>query len=150
MIDRIAGAGFILSGALPGAITACAFGVPFAFYDSGYVDVPFKWRDFAASIGVPCSFASTIPEGQALYRDKIAPLLHVPPLLPILMQSPFSVVPEVLLRTLRTDGRRLGADLGQAHDDLIEPIDFRAMRIAAQSRWLEACQVQDHAGSGTE
>ena len=149
-IDRIAGAGFILSGSLHGAIAACAFGVPFAFYDSGYVDVPFKWRDFAASIGVPCAFASGIQEGQALYRDKIAPALRVPPLLPILMQSPFSVVPEVLLRALRTDGRHLGADTGEAHDDLIEPSDFRAMRIAAQSRWLEACHVQDHTGSGTD
>jgi len=150
MIDQIAGPGFILSGSLHGAIAACAFGVPFAFYDSGYIDVPFKWRDFAASVGVPCAFASSVQEGQALYRDKIAPALRVPPLLPILMQSPFSVVPEVLIKALRTDGRRLGSDRGEANHDLIEPSGFRAMRMAAQSRWSDACHVQHHTGSGTD
>jgi hypothetical protein len=31
-----------LAGALHGAIIACAYRVPFAYYDSGKIDLPFK------------------------------------------------------------------------------------------------------------
>src|ERR1700722_9376909 len=53
-IDALAGAQFVLAGALHAAIVAHAYGRPFAYFDSGYIDVPFKWADFAASIDIPC------------------------------------------------------------------------------------------------
>ncbi|HSW22478.1 MAG TPA: polysaccharide pyruvyl transferase family protein, partial [Burkholderiaceae bacterium] len=52
MLDRIASAQFVLSASLHGAIVACAYERRFAFWDNGHLDVEFKWRDFAASIGV--------------------------------------------------------------------------------------------------
>lgn len=67
LIDAIASARFVLAGALHGAIVAHAFGTPFAFYNAARIDVPFKWQDFAASIGYDCAFVDTVTEGMAYY-----------------------------------------------------------------------------------
>jgi hypothetical protein len=63
IISAIASARFVLAGALHGAIVAYAYGVPFAFYNARRIDVPFKWRDFASSIGYDCTFADTVADG---------------------------------------------------------------------------------------
>ena len=68
VIDAIASADFVLCGALHAAIVAYAYGVPFAFYDAPVIDVPFKWADFAASIGFECTFARTVSEGVRIHR----------------------------------------------------------------------------------
>ena len=47
MLDTIAAivaAEFVLAGALHAAVVACAYDVPFAYYDSGDIDLPFKCR----------------------------------------------------------------------------------------------------------
>ena len=67
LIDALASAKFVLAGALHGAIVAYAYGVPFAFYNAPKVDIPFKWRDFAMSIGFDCAFVDTIAAGEAYY-----------------------------------------------------------------------------------
>jgi len=46
---------------------AYAYGVPFAFYRAPKIDIPFKWRDFAASIGFDCAFVDTVADGEAYY-----------------------------------------------------------------------------------
>jgi hypothetical protein len=35
LIDKIASASLVLAGSLHSAVVACAYGVPFAFYNSG-------------------------------------------------------------------------------------------------------------------
>lgn len=67
LIDALASARFVLAGALHGAIVAYAYGVPFAFYRAPKIDIPFKWQDFAASIGFHCAFVDTVADGEAYY-----------------------------------------------------------------------------------
>lgn len=63
-VRRIAGAGFVLTGSLHGAILAQAYGVPWAAYSDGYVDAPPKWDDWAAYLGVELGFTRTLVEGR--------------------------------------------------------------------------------------
>ncbi len=96
-IDAIAGASFVLAGALHGAIVAAAYGVPFAYFDSGYVDAPFKWRDFSALLDIPPSFATNVTEGRQLYDDQIRGAMRMPKLEALLRCAPIPA-PEALLR----------------------------------------------------
>ncbi len=104
ILDKIANASFVLTGSLHGAIIACAYGRPFAFWDNGHVDIPFKWSDFASSVNIPCVFVRNVKEGWEAYRD-FAPQIRIPPLAPILEVCPFVVRPSALLRALCHDGR---------------------------------------------
>lgn len=82
-IHRIAGAAFVLTGSLHGAILAQAYGVPWAAYDDGYVDVPEKWYDWADYLGIQIRFVSTLAEGAQWWQTEgrngairdLAPLL---------------------------------------------------------------------------
>ncbi len=93
-IDTIAGADFVLCGALHAAIIACAYGRPFAFLDTGHVDVPFKWFDFASSVGIPVVFARNLPEGHAAWQTLIKPALQLPLWMPILSAFPGKLRPK--------------------------------------------------------
>ena len=90
VIDAIANARFVLCGALHAAIVACAYGRPFAYFDSGYVDVPLKWRDFAASIGIPCRFATNLAEGRRIFDEQLASQITIPPLAPLVALCPLN------------------------------------------------------------
>lgn len=68
-IERIAGARFVLTGSLHGAILAQAYGVPWAAYDDGYIDVPSKWTDWAAYLGVQIQFVTTLAAGQQWWQS---------------------------------------------------------------------------------
>lgn len=63
-VEWIAGAGFVLTGSLHGAILAQAYGVPWAAYDDGYIDAPPKWQDWAAYLGVDLEFAANLTDGE--------------------------------------------------------------------------------------
>jgi hypothetical protein len=102
-IDAIASAQFVLAGALHAAICACAYGVPFAFLDTGHLDLPFKWQDFAASVGIEASFARNLAEGQALWQEAIRPALRLPLLSPLLAVAPLPVRPALLARARAHD-----------------------------------------------
>ena len=67
-IRHIAGAGFVLTGSLHGAILAQAYGVPWAAYDDGYVDVPEKWYDWADYLGIRIAFVSDLKMGMNWWR----------------------------------------------------------------------------------
>jgi hypothetical protein len=67
LIDEIASASFVLTAALHGAVTAYAYGVPFAYLNDRRIDIPFKWADFSSSIGYDCDFVSTVDEGRKVY-----------------------------------------------------------------------------------
>lgn len=148
-LEMIARAKFILSGALHGAIIACAYGVPFSYYDSGYVDVPFKWDDFSASVGIPCLFAKTIADGQEIYNEALKAAYVPLPLTPLLSVAPFTVRHGQLLKAMHLDGhlsrpmlRRLLIALEQQGVD-------RASAVAeAQSLWLERARHRKNSTSG--
>ena len=63
-VHRIAGAGFVLTGSLHGAILAQAFGVPWAAYNDGYVDAPPKWTDWAAYLNIDLELVRTLKDGR--------------------------------------------------------------------------------------
>jgi hypothetical protein len=63
-IHRIAGADFVLTGSLHGAILAQAYDVPWAAYDDGYIDAPPKWLDWAAYLGIRLEFVTNLAAGQ--------------------------------------------------------------------------------------
>lgn len=102
LIRRIASAEFVLAGSLHAAIVACAYGVPFAFWDTGYIDIPFKWHDFAASIGVSLPFCKSVEEGiQAHAQVEFA--IRLPRVSSILSCCPFAVKPELIVLALARD-----------------------------------------------
>lgn len=104
ILDKIASASFVLTASLHGAIIACAYGRPFAFWDNGHVDLPFKWEDFATSVGVPSIFVQDLGEAQQLYAARIRPLLGLPSRAALLDTAPFVARPAALLRALALDG----------------------------------------------
>jgi Polysaccharide pyruvyl transferase len=95
-IDALISARFILAGALHAAIVACAYRRPFAYFDSGYIDVPFKWADFAASLAMPCRFAKTVEEGAHAFQLQSIEC-KIPPLTDLLSCAPYRP-PKLLLR----------------------------------------------------
>jgi len=95
-IDAIAAAEFVLAGALHAAIVACAYQRRFAYYDSGNIDLPFKWLDFSASVSIPTVFVRTVTEGLRTWETLIAPALQRPRLAPILAAFPGAVQPGLL------------------------------------------------------
>jgi hypothetical protein len=107
-IDDIAAADFVLCGALHAAITAAAYRRPFAFWDSGQIDLPFKWQDFAASVGIPAEFVPDVATGRAMHARDIAPRLEIPPLWPMLVAAPLPVRPDRLIDIIQMDLARHG------------------------------------------
>lgn len=69
-VERIAGADFVLTGSLHGAILAQAYGVPWAAYDDGYIDAPAKWQDWAAYLGVRLAFVADLAAGQQWWQSE--------------------------------------------------------------------------------
>jgi hypothetical protein len=63
-VHRIAGASFVLTGSLHGAIIAQAYGVPWAAFDDGCIDTPVKWRDWAEYLGISMAFTPTLEAGR--------------------------------------------------------------------------------------
>jgi hypothetical protein len=112
VIDVIAGAEFVLAGALHAAILACAYGRPFAFYDSGRVDLPFKWADFSASIGVPTVFVRTLAKGRSAWDELLAPVMRRPAVTPVLEVFPGVVRPALLAMARAWDGDGASAKRG--------------------------------------
>jgi Polysaccharide pyruvyl transferase len=104
LLNKIAEADFILTASLHGAIVACAYNRPFAFWDNGHLDIEFKWRDFSASIGIKSKFAKSVSEGERLFEETIRPNFKIPPLVPILDICPFYVRPSALLKAAEYDG----------------------------------------------
>ncbi|MCG7360615.1 glycosyltransferase [Roseomonas sp. ACRSG] len=107
-IDQIVAADFVLSASLHGAIVAVAYGKPFGFWQDGHTDLPFKWADFAASIGIPCVFHERLTDAQAHYQAEVAPALSIPVLWPLLVSTPLPVRPDAFMSVIELDIRRHG------------------------------------------
>jgi hypothetical protein len=70
-VRLIAGAEFVLTGSLHGAVLAQSYNVPWAAYnDGGFVDAPPKWYDWAAYLGVDIKFANNLEEGRRWWEEK--------------------------------------------------------------------------------
>ena len=107
LLDQIASARFVLAGSLHAAILAFAYGVPFAYFDSGFVSMPFKWRDFSASIDTGTHFVDNVSDGENVYNNVIAPRMRGPLILPILKVAPFVVRPERLMLAAKLDSQQI-------------------------------------------
>ena len=103
ILDDIASARFVLAGSLHSAIVACAYGVPFCFWDNGHLDVPFKWRDFSGSVNIGTSFVTSVEDGRNVYDGLHRKNLKRPPLFPILAAAPFHVKKPLLLAAAISD-----------------------------------------------
>jgi hypothetical protein len=90
----IQSAEFVLAGSLHAAIVACAYGVPFGFWDTGFIDIPFKWADFAASIGIRSSFHGDVTSAFRAYEGFQSEITRPDPL-QILGCSPFAIRPGI-------------------------------------------------------
>jgi hypothetical protein len=134
MLDKIASASFVLTGALHAAIIACAYGRPFAFWDNGHVDIPFKWWDFASSVNILCVFVRNVNEGRRSYRDAITPRMRIPSLSPILEACPFFIRPSALLRALCHDGR-LRMDEARIAAQVLEELCFQPNTVYRLQDW---------------
>lgn len=155
ILDRIASADFVLSASLHGAIIACAYGRPFAFWGNGHLDIPFKWDDFAGSVGISSRFAANLAEGRAIYREQQASI-RVPPLAPMLRDCPFTALPSAILRALAHDaggaeGELLGAAAAAITAAGMDQIaDRQALAVAStrqrQRRTFAPFYVQRRAG----
>lgn len=102
LFDQIASVSFLLTASLHGAIIAAAYKVPFAFWSYGEIDVPFKWDDLSALLGVETVFHSSIASGQAWW-DVQAGRLNLPKLVPMLACCPFGLQPRIWSNALRAD-----------------------------------------------
>ncbi|WP_147474994.1 polysaccharide pyruvyl transferase family protein [Corticibacter populi] len=104
-IDAVFSSAFVFCGALHGAIAATAYGKPFGYWDSGQIDVPFKWADFSKSIGREPIFFRNVNDAWRDYGIRVAGA-SIPPLLPLLESSPFvarrEVYASVYLRQVRS------------------------------------------------
>lgn len=67
-IDRIAGADFVLTSSLHGAMLAQAYGAPWAAYDDGVVRLPEKWHDWADYLGIRMAFVPDLKAGRAWWN----------------------------------------------------------------------------------
>jgi hypothetical protein len=108
-INDIATAQFVLAGSLHAAVIACAYGVPFAFWDTGHLDLPFKWRDLAASLNIPVCFVSNLRDGERVYDVFIKGRVKKPLLSPILANAPYGIKPEFIERAARLDEETIAA-----------------------------------------
>ena len=101
-VSRIAGAAFVLTGSLHGAILAQAYGVPWAAYDDGYVDAPAKWQDWAAYLGIEIDHVKTLEAGRRWW-EKTGARGRIRSLRPLLKSFPYPI--------LSLNARRLIEDL---------------------------------------
>jgi hypothetical protein len=71
-IDAIASARFVMANAMHAAVTALAYGTPFAFWSGSEINVPFKWRDLTSAFGTDLAFHRRFQDGSAAY-DRTRP-----------------------------------------------------------------------------
>jgi hypothetical protein len=93
-VAQIAGASFVLTGSLHGAILAQAFGVPWAAYYDGYVDTLPKWYDFAAYLGMQLDFVRNLSEGEKWW-DRYGRHGKIQDLRPLLAAFPHEILSDV-------------------------------------------------------
>lgn len=122
LINEIAAARLVLCGSLHAAITAFAYNVPFAYWDTGFIDTPFKWHDFSALINVESRWVKSAEEAVSHPLD--VSRSWKPAMTSLLSCCPFAVKPAVLARAIAHD---IGLDARQSArmDELIGEMESR-------------------------
>ena len=138
-IDAIASAGFVLTASLHGAVVAAAYGRPFAFWDTGRIDIPFKWRDFAASIDMEPRFACNLDEAEA--QAGVA-RISLPPLLPLASACPLAVRSAVLWRAALHDGEITQRDLDTALSVLVPLSETQSASVSFDNQRSNLVRVE--------
>ncbi|SDN52429.1 Polysaccharide pyruvyl transferase, partial [Methylobacterium phyllostachyos] len=99
-IDALCSASFVLTASLHGAITAAAYGRPFAFWNIGWLDLPTKWQDTAALLNIPFQLCTTVEEAETFFREEVVQNYRRPPTWQLLSRAPFPLKPVALLKVL--------------------------------------------------
>ena len=105
-LSRLCSAERVLCGALHGAIVAEAYGVEYLYWDSGKIDVPFKWEDFSQSVGRKTPFIKSFydwPDATTQTQKRISKLA-------LSLSAPRLVRPEILELALAQDLQDIGTD----------------------------------------
>ncbi|NEU14580.1 glycosyltransferase [Methylobacterium sp. BTF04] len=129
-INAICSARFILAGAMHAAITAAAYGIPFAFWDSGTIDIPTKWEDTASLLGIRCVYFGELTAAVDFYEREIAPAITIPPLWPLICVAPGFLKMGGMLKVLKYELER---STGAKHEELDYFIDEIIARNAHHS-----------------
>lgn len=140
-IDNLVSADFVLAGALHAAIVAGAYKRPFGYWDSGQIDIPFKWHDFSASVEIPCAFHKTADSASTHYESEIRDKLRIPPLLPLLAAAPFPVRQTPLIRVALMDFHRHGEDVVSLPIDVSVEASLAAETWAVRERYDDAMKA---------
>lgn len=88
LIDRIASADFVLTGALHAAILAQAYGVRWAAWSGSQIDCPAKWVDWSDYLGVDCVHVADRWDGEHWW-DRSGVHGRVRPLDPLIDAFPY-------------------------------------------------------------
>ena len=102
-IDVIYSSEFVLTGSLHAAIIAAAYNKPFCYMLSDNIDIIFKWKDFASSIGIEPIFSKDWVQGYNCYYDNHIKKINVPSLARILNQAPFKTNKSIILKAIKFD-----------------------------------------------
>lgn len=132
LFDSIASVDFLLTASLHGAILACALGTPFAFWSYGETDVPFKWQDTAALLGISADFHDHVDQGRQWW-DKQGLNLRRPALLPMLSACPFGIRPGVWAAAV-------AHDTAGGYPPVQEPVGFD------RDDWIDRARALNEAG----
>ncbi|MEA1834391.1 hypothetical protein U8607_20060 [Methylobacterium durans] len=152
LIDAIASASFVLAGSLHAAIVACAYDVPFGYLDTGFVDIPFKWRDFSALVGIGTSFCDRVADARTIYEQVNRTRLRKPALLPMLAVAPFRVRLDILLKAYHHDMQHrdsASTHHGELLNALLRQGDYSLLALAEAVRDPVA-QADKQASIGAE
>jgi len=151
VIDSIASADFVLTASLHGAVVAAAYGIPFAFWDNGHVDLPFKWEDFAAYLSIPNTFYTNLSDAKAGYDEEIRDRLKRPPLWAFLACAPFPIKPVAMAKIVGHLWSSSGASEAEATlQDLLDEFEHATVEkdVAANAFMDQVAALNDAVASG--
>lgn len=93
VIDQIASADFVLTGALHAAILAQAYGVRWAAWSGSMIDCPAKWSDWSEYLGVDCVHVADRWDGEHWW-DRSGLHGRIRPLEPLIDAFPYRMKTE--------------------------------------------------------
>lgn len=107
-VDALTSADFVLSASLHGAIIAAAYQRSFSYWRAETIDLPLKWEDFSASVGIETLFVDNVEQGKCAYADKIKQSIAIPSTLSLLAAAPFPLKESGLISVLNFELSRVG------------------------------------------